>query len=139
MKKGVRLIDWIICDDMRREDNGKRMFIGVYEDGNIALPSVPCNMPQLVVYSKWDISTETFIKYEFKMTRPNGDIIGPVIADIPADAIVNKNKVALKVVISPFSILVCGEYKIEFTINDIVQEFESIKISLIVPSGTQQH
>lgn len=138
MKKGVRLIDWMICDDMRREDNGKRMFIGVYEDGNIALPSVPYNLPQLVIYSKWDTSSETFIKYEFKMTRPNGDIIGPVIADIPADSVVNKNKVAIKAVISPFSIFVCGEYKIEFKINDVVQEFESIKISLMSPSVHQQ-
>jgi len=138
MKKGVRLIDWMICDDIRREDNGKLMFIGVYDNGNILVPSVPFNLPQIVVYSKWDVSNETIEKYEFKITKPNGDIIGPVIANIIGDATAQKNKVILNVAMAPFSVDVCGEYKIDFKINDVVQEFESIKISLISSPGTKQ-
>lgn len=49
MKKSeIKLVQAIVCDDIRCENNGKFMFIGVYLE-NIILP----NMPATIVLALW--------------------------------------------------------------------------------------
>ena len=64
MKKGTpKLIDWMICDDVRVEDNGKTIIIGIYHD-NIIVPGLPFVMPNLVTWTKWDITKGLIKKFE---------------------------------------------------------------------------
>lgn len=37
----------LVCDEVRREDNGKLLVIGMYNDNNILLPQVPFVLPHL--------------------------------------------------------------------------------------------
>jgi hypothetical protein len=45
--RGVRVTSFIVCDDARREFNGKEILIGVYNNV-IIFPSFPSVMPNLV-------------------------------------------------------------------------------------------
>jgi hypothetical protein len=43
----------IVCDDVRREDNGKLMLVGVY-GGTIVVPQFPAVLPTLTIFSVFD-------------------------------------------------------------------------------------
>ena len=45
-KLGYKITSVLICDQIRREDNGKEIIIGVYRDV-IIVPSLPCTMPSI--------------------------------------------------------------------------------------------
>lgn len=40
----------LICDDVRREDNGKLILLGLYT-GNIAVPQIPFSLPLLTFFT----------------------------------------------------------------------------------------
>ena len=41
----------VLCDDVRREDNGKLMLLGLFE--HIGVPEFPFVLPRLCVLNKW--------------------------------------------------------------------------------------
>jgi hypothetical protein len=45
----------ILCDEVRREDNGKAIFIGVYFN-TITVPQIPLTMPSLTLFMLLDAS-----------------------------------------------------------------------------------
>lgn len=119
MEKTIRMIDWMLCDDIRQENNGKRIFIGVYDD-SIIVPSVPLTIPQIVFYSKWDITAAPIKKFEFKMVQPGGKIIGPIVNELsPPSPESNGRKAIVQIGLTPFNIEASGEYRIQAKINDI--------------------
>ena len=115
MKKNLpKLIDWMICDDIRVEDNGKTIIIGIYHD-NILVPSLPFIMPKLVTWTKWDIKESPLKKFEFQIKAPDGKVIGRVPGEPSKKA--SGKKAILQIAISPFVIKEAGEYKIDAKIN----------------------
>lgn len=134
MKKNIKLIDWMICDDIRQEANGKRMFIGVYNE-NIIVAVVPIMIPQLTFYSKWDITETPIKKFELKIVQPNGKEIGPIISELPSPSPESKGRKAIvQIGLSPFNIEATGEYKIEAKVNDIdYNTIASFKVILLSP------
>jgi len=48
MDRPLEITFAIVCDDVRREDNGKLIFIGVYGD-NIGLPEIPASLALCLV------------------------------------------------------------------------------------------
>lgn len=134
MKKNIKLIDWMICDDIRQEVSGKRIFIGVYNE-NITVPAVPITIPQLTFYSKWDITETPIKKIEFKIVPPNGQEIGPFVSELPPSPPESKGRKAIvQIGLSPFNIEVSGEYKIEAKVNDIDYDtIASFKVLLSPP------
>lgn len=137
MKKNIKLIDWMICEDIRQEANGKRMFIGVYDE-NITVSAVPMMLPQLFFYSKWDITEAPIKKFEFKLIQPNEKIIGPIVSELPSPSPESKGRRAVvQIGLSPFNIEVSGEYKIEVKINDIdYSTIASFQVTLLSPPQT---
>lgn len=134
MKKNIRLIDWMICDDIRQEANGKRMFIGVYDE-IITVAVIPVMIPQLIFYSKWDITAEHIKKFEFKMVQPSGKAIGPIVSELPPPSPESKGRRAVvQIGLSPFNIEASGEYRIEAIINDVdYNTIASFKVTLLSP------
>lgn len=116
-KKKAKLIDWMICDDIRQENNGKLIFIGVYSD-DILVNAIPITLSQLVFISKWDVTNNPIKKFEFKILQPNGKVIGPIAVEAPSSEIKNRGKTLISVGIAPFNIEISGEYKIEAKINE---------------------
>jgi hypothetical protein len=71
---GYSIIHTIICDDVRREDNGKEILIGVY-NGTMVLDSIPTVLPTFAIRILAKVNT----REERKVT---GSISGPSGSDI---------------------------------------------------------
>ena len=53
-KPPVKLDYAILCDDIRKEDNGKMMLIGIYS-GDILVPTFPSKLPlSMLLHGKGD-------------------------------------------------------------------------------------
>lgn len=64
----------IFCDDIRREDNGKELLIGVYT-GSIQLPVLPAPV-MLSVWVPFERSGIGKVPIEFRLLGPDGRMIG---------------------------------------------------------------
>ncbi|MBM4311025.1 MAG: hypothetical protein FJ119_08785 [Deltaproteobacteria bacterium] len=115
MKKNLKLIDWIICDDLRRENNGKLIFVGVYLDA-IVVPSVPCVLPQLVLFSRWDFGGAAIEKFQCAIVGPDKKNCAELTGTLQGQQHQQK-KYNLQFGISPFKIEKTGLYTIIFTID----------------------
>ncbi len=128
MKKDMpKLIDWMICDDIRVESNGKTIIIGIYHD-SIIVSGLPFVMPQLVTWTKWDITKGPIKKFEFTVTAPDGKSMGHVIGEPPVKA--SGKKAILQIAISPFVIKEAGEYRIDAKINETDCHIGSFEVQL---------
>lgn len=132
MKKTMpKLIDWMICDDIRVENNGKTIIIGIYHD-NIIVSALPFVMPQLVTWTKWDVIESPLKKFEFQIEAPDRKVIGHVSGEPPKNAA--GKKAILQIAISPFVIKEVGEYRIDAKINELDCHIGSFAVQLKSPS-----
>ncbi len=69
-----KLVDLIVCDEVRREDNGKLLVIGMYL-GSILVPQVPFRMPKLSFFFKWK-TNGSLPSGEFRLANPSKDVVG---------------------------------------------------------------
>ena len=63
----------VICDDIRKEDNGKPIIIGVYQ-GDIKINIPPVQGPHVITLSLWipfTISEAGQVEIELKISGPN--------------------------------------------------------------------
>jgi hypothetical protein len=54
--KEAKLDYWLLCDMIRREDNGKLIIVGLYAP-DIVVQAVPVMLPMLSFLFKWDLKT----------------------------------------------------------------------------------
>jgi hypothetical protein len=110
----------ILCDDVRREDNGKFMLIGLFEV--IHLPGFPSAYPALHVVNRW-FGGEGRYRQQVRLMSPDNT----VVAQVPASEVVlpdtNASVTALNVFIQvPFEKQ--GRYWIEVLLgDDLVQRY----------------
>lgn len=124
----IELIDWMICDDLRREDSGKLIYIGVYPADEIIINKSPMILPKLVVSTKWK-TDNNLMKYEFKIIAPDSKIVAEVNGELPKTE--KERKVSfIQFAISPFKIEGPGDYKIEAAINNKKYEIGSFQVGL---------
>lgn len=64
----------VFCDDIRREDNGKELLIGVYS-GNLQVPVLPAPV-MLSVWVPFERSGIGKVPIEFRILGPDDRIIG---------------------------------------------------------------
>lgn len=77
-ENGIRFLTAIVCDDLRREDNGKELLIGVYS-GSILVGA----FPQVLVLCFWvPLMIPASGKYEFEFRMRNTD--GGLVNQTPA-------------------------------------------------------
>ncbi len=69
-----KLVDLILCDEVRREDNGKLLVIGMYL-GSILVPQVPFRMPRLSFFCKWK-TYGSLPAGDFRLTNPSKETVG---------------------------------------------------------------
>ena len=65
-----RLIDVTLCDEIRREDNGKFLFIGVYT-GHVLVPRLPFDLPTLTFFTKWSAKAGDSLDGCFEVYSPD--------------------------------------------------------------------
>lgn len=123
-----KLIDWMICDDVRTEINRKLMFIGVYQD-IIGVSTIPFILSQLVVFTKWNTSKTPIKNFEFKIIQPDKKTIGPFIGKLlPSE---EKQKTILQLVISPFQMPAAGKYEIVMKVNKTTYKVGTFQVVLM--------
>ena len=65
-----RLIDVTLCDEIRREDNGKFLFTGVYT-GHVLVPRLPFDLPTLTFFTKWSAKAGDSLDGCFEVYSPD--------------------------------------------------------------------
>jgi hypothetical protein len=120
MKKDISLIDWMLCDDIRREDSGKLMFIGVYLEPKLIIKAVPTLLPQLTFFSKWKSTNSDIDKFDFAVCNPAGEKIVTLSGEMSAGQQKIKTPAAVQVIqigMAPFKIDMSGKYEIKLVLN----------------------
>lgn len=115
MIKKPKLIDWIICDDVRQEASGKTTIIGIY-GADVIVPMTPMILPQLCIITKWDISTGIFKEIIFRLEQPDGSQLGPITVKAPHK--IKGNRLTMHLAFIPFQIQIVGTYNIFMKIDD---------------------
>jgi len=130
MKYKPKIIDWLLCDDVRMELHGKTTFVGVYGD-DIIVSSIPFKIPQLCIVTKWDLKNKTFEDISLRIERPDNKDIRPPIKVKPPK-IKDKKRYSLILSLFPFEIPLAGIYKLFVKVDDDIEkkigEFE-VKLS----------
>ena len=129
IEKRPKLIDWMICDDIRREINRKLTFVGVYQD-MIGVPTLPFTLPQLSILTKWDTSKTSIKNFEMKIIQPDKNMIGPVIGELEP-SLEDKQRTFIQVGITPFQIPVAGKYEIVMKINKRIHKVGTFEVALM--------
>jgi len=129
IEKRPKLIDWMICDDIRREINRKLTFVGVYQD-IIGVPTLPFTLPQLSILTKWDTSKVSIKNFEMKIIQPDKNMIGPVIGELEP-SLEDKQRTFIQVGITPFQIPVAGKYEIVMKINKRTHKVGTFEVALM--------
>lgn len=115
----------ILCDDVRREDNGKFLMIGVYT-GGIVVHQLPYQMPLALLLSYEPVGLGK-ITGELQIQAPDSSIIAGVKLDI--DLVEpNKKYQSESFLFSgiPLKVANTGDYSIKFRCNE--EKWETIKI-----------
>jgi len=115
MTKKPKLIDWILCDDVRQEASGKTTIVGIY-GSDVIVPMIPMVLPQLCIITKWDMSSGVFKEVGFRLEMPNGTQLGPVKAKAPLS--VKGKRLSMHLAFIPIQIQVVGTYKLHIKIDD---------------------
>lgn len=69
----MKFINAIICDEVRKEDNGKHILIGVYP-ADIRVPEFPTNLI-LSMWFQFYVERDGTIEMEYRAVRKDGDLI----------------------------------------------------------------
>jgi hypothetical protein len=92
MKKSeIKLVQAIVCDDIRIENNGKFIFIGAYFD-NIVLP----NLPSILFLALWfrikiQLAEKTSLEVRIKGSALDGSEVKLPDIDLSDDQIIGQN------------------------------------------------
>jgi hypothetical protein len=115
MAENPRLIDLIICDDVRQEVSGKISIMGIYAD-EIVVPLVPTLLPQIWFVMKWDVSEGGFNDVVLRIELPDGKPLGAFPAKAPQN--INNKQFLMYLALFPFQIQIAGDYKIFLKVDE---------------------
>jgi len=73
----VRIRGLVLCDQMRTEDNGKHILIGVYDAG-LGAPAFP-SISTLVCYGAFELVADDVRTIEFRLAAPGSSGIGQIV------------------------------------------------------------
>jgi hypothetical protein len=82
MNKGglkIEIIAAIICDDVRREDNGKAILIGVYPV-DVVVETLPANV-QLALWTCVSVNQLGAMPFSFRFIGTRGNVVSEVRGD----------------------------------------------------------
>jgi len=108
-----RLLDVLICDDVRREDNGKLLVVGLYLDA-VEVASVPTTIPSLVFVCKWAGAGSALPAGAYRVLDGSGAVLGTI--ETPAATLdPPRDKALIMLAFRPFTFPSVGTYRLTFT------------------------
>ncbi|NOZ22405.1 MAG: hypothetical protein GXP25_15095 [Planctomycetes bacterium] len=108
-----KLIDVIVCDEVRQENTGKLLVIGMYLD-NVGVPRTPFMLPVLSFLCKWRVEAGVSLAGTFKVVGPSNQTVRKL--DFPAaTAPAGAGGLLLTTIrLQPFPIEEAGQYRLMF-------------------------
>ena len=103
----------ILCDDVRREDNGKFMLLGLFE--TIGAPQFPVVHPALYVMNCWCSGVGTFTQRTRIVTPDNIKLIEDDETEFSLPDLKSKHRIVARFNNIRFN--VAGEYAVEVLLN----------------------
>jgi len=103
----------ILCDDVRREDNGKFMLLGLFE--TIGAPQFPVAHPSLYVMNCWCSGVGAFTQRTRIVTPENVKLIEDDETKFSLPDLKSKHRIVARFNNIHFS--VAGEYAVEVLLN----------------------
>ena len=103
----------ILCDDVRREDNGKFMLLGLFE--TIGAPQFPVAHPALYVMNCWCSGVGTFAQRTRIVTPDNVKLIEDDETEFSLPDLKSKHRIVARFNNIRFN--VAGEYAVEVLLN----------------------
>ncbi|HNX48701.1 MAG TPA: carboxypeptidase-like regulatory domain-containing protein [Thermoanaerobaculaceae bacterium] len=74
MKPAAEVIDVTFCDQVRREDNGKLLILGVYIN-KVIVAGIPCRIPSFAFVVKWRIRSGWMPNGSYAVRAPSGNVL----------------------------------------------------------------
>ena len=111
------LIDVIVCDDVRIEQSGKFVIVGMYA-GPILMRKYPAILPKLAFFTKWKVDHKHRVKGDFRVDSPSRKVIGSGridMSDAPEPVIPEGRKFAAGIIeVRPFRVDELGWYRLMY-------------------------
>ena len=131
MSSDIKFIDWMICDDIRKEASGKNIYIGVYPDYNIIVQQVPVVLSKLIFLSKWNIKKFP-LKLSFHINKPDGSELVKIDGEIPEKTSLT-DIAHMEFGIGPFTLDEAGNYKVKVVIGK--KEYKLGSFSVLIQTA----
>jgi len=112
-KHPAKLIDVIICDEVRQENTGKLLIIGMYLD-NIGVPRLPFMLPVLTFLCKWRFESGQFPLGTYQLVAPSGQIEHTHCIETAEPQPESAGQILVPIRVQPFRITETGEYRLHF-------------------------
>lgn len=111
----------IICDQIRKEDSGKHLLIGVYPN-NIQFPSFPAKI-DLSVWVQFRDSGYRRIPMNFRVINSNNDTLMSATGEIDA----SNQEGLLTIVIPQFLLIILDQTILSFQIREPKKRWRTLK------------
>jgi hypothetical protein len=122
----LQVINTIICDDVRREDNGKDILIGVFND-SMVVEVLPALLPTFGIRFLMKAASVGSYKIESAVSGPDGKEMVKLVGDLSFSSSKYLSSFSFKV--SPMVINAIGKHEITFGVHGqtkVVHTFEVI-------------
>jgi len=127
MARKIRVHNFIVCDDIRREDNGKAILTGVYL-GNMIVPGLPALLSKLSFY--FTISGASPGQATLRLYSPHRTLDRKLPVEIANSAESEPGTRALGISISPFIASEDGRYTVllEFASGEKIRRYFNVVV-----------
>lgn len=123
----------IVCDDVRREDNGKEILIGVYTDTIVTVKEPPIVLPKLCIRIQLSTKKSEFKNVSCKIISPSRKEIfsgnSPMKIENPDDPTI------VTLAFSPAPLPMAGVYSIRFGMDVEPRKIGQFEVRVKEPSS----
>jgi len=113
MAMALSLRATLLCDDVRREDNGKLLFVGVYTPG-IRVARLPASIP-LCAFQIWEVDTPGV--HQFRLQLRNAETGTTLLDGQAAMEVRNAGAGYLTLKLGVLRFEVAGDYQLRFMLD----------------------
>ena len=117
----------ILCDEVRQENNGKFLVIGMYTPG-ITVPQVPFALPSLTFFTALDSDTPTQAKFNFRLQQG-----ATVIAGGSGQLNTQRGMAVVPIRLGPLQLMAAGDYSYVLEIEGAETITHDFSVTLRVP------
>lgn len=126
--RDAKLDYWLLCDIVRREDNGKLIVVGLYMP-DVLVREVPITLPMLSFLFKWDLRPGPLRSGHIVLRDPDGKLITNIPVDEKAFGKSRESEVFV-FGISPFGIKKLGTFTLSYKTGSRLKPLGSFRVLL---------